>query len=89
MTKKHGNKYQNKTPLMRFLHKYTGLIIMGVIVLIVGVSYLYYQSEQVFFENWPCSSFISMEVEPSFTDKEIKRFHEILDECNIIPVDKR
>ena len=53
--KKIGEKYANKSPLMRFLHKNTGfLVCFG--ILAVAVPWWFYEvNNQEFFENWSCS----------------------------------
>ena len=48
-------KYGNKKPLMRFVHKYTGYIIVGGILAVAIPLYLDYDQKADFFERWTCS----------------------------------
>lgn len=85
------DKYANKTPLKRFLHKYTGLIICGVI-LAVGIPIVYsMMSDQFFFETWNCGTvyhylfsgkeFTDIANHDELTGPEHVRLHEIYEEC--------
>lgn len=48
------DKYANKTPVMRFVHKNTGFIICGVILAFaVPMLMMEYESYE-FFERWTC-----------------------------------
>lgn len=47
-------KYGNKSPLMKFVHKYTGYIIAGIIMSVAIPLYLNYDSNADFFERWTC-----------------------------------
>ena len=83
-------KYGNKSPLMKILHKYTGFIVVGVILAIAIPLFLQYESEQFFFEKWSCSMINQYRVgviapdRPPYTDlteKELERFDDIWSEC--------
>ena len=75
-------KYENKTPFKRFLHQYTGVLVLAIILSVVGVGFFYYQSTQVFFESWPCVDIQGMSMEHvDLTEAEHIRYHEIWNEC--------
>jgi len=78
------DKYTNKTPVMRFLHKYTGGIGFSIIVVVIAISWYYYDDSIVFFENWPCYAIYDMKTE-GMTDKEHIRHQEIVKECDDRP----
>lgn len=48
-------KYGNKSPFMKFVHRYTGFIVLGVILAAAIPLILLAQSEQEFFEKWSCN----------------------------------
>lgn len=77
-------KYENKTTFGRIFHKYTGFIIMGVFLSIAVPSWIIYDSNQVFFESWPCASIDGMDI-TKLTDIELIRYHEIVSECQFTP----
>ena len=76
-----GGKYANKTPGMRFFHKYTGLIVLSIILTIIAIAWLYTTSTQVFFEGWSCEQITNMDHNTLFDD-EHTRYHEIQLECS-------
>lgn len=76
----HDGKYAKKTPFKRFLHKYTGFIIMGIFAVIVASAWLYIENEKVFFENWSCHLILPMD-HTTLIGVEHERFHEIYDSC--------
>lgn len=47
-------KYGNKSPVMRFVHKYTGYIIASIILAIAIPIYLDYDSNTTFYQRWTC-----------------------------------
>ena len=73
-------KYSNKTPRMRFFHKYTGIIVLSIILTIIFVSWGYMELNKVFFENWSCDQILQMNGE-ELPVYELPRYHEILLEC--------
>ncbi len=75
-----GGKYANKSPRMRFFHKYTGLIVLSIILVTVGLSWAYTTSTQVFFEGWACEQINGMDHTELIGD-EHTRYHEIFEEC--------
>ena len=70
---------------MQFFHKNTGYIVMSVCAVIVAVAWFYFQSGQMFFENWTCLSItklaLNFNAHEMLTEIEHVRFHEILDVC--------
>ena len=76
-----GGKYSNKTPRMRFFHKYTGLIVLSIILVVIATAWLYSTSTQVFFEGWNCEQINAMDHMTLF-DEEHTRYHEIHAECS-------
>lgn len=88
------DKYQNKTPIMRFFHKYTGFIVVGVSIAILAPWIAYSESQVEFFERWPCNiinGYVLVDNNdgnPSYADltpEQLEKFHVILDECNNEP----
>ena len=75
-----GGKYAKKTPRMQFLHKYTGVIVLSIILTILFVSWGYYEGTKVFFEGWSCEQINDMDHTTLF-DGEHVRYHEIYDGC--------
>lgn len=47
-------KYGNKSPFMKFVHKNTGYIIVGIILAIVVPIFYSTMESQEFFEKWTC-----------------------------------
>ena len=76
-----GGKYSNKTPKMRFFHKYTGLIVLSIILFTIAIAWMYNQSTQVFFEGWGCELINGMDHTTLLGD-EHTRYHEIQLECS-------
>lgn len=52
--KKANGKYANKSPLMRFVHKYTGWLVLTAGLLVLAMWWNYIQVEQDFYETWTC-----------------------------------
>ena len=86
------DKYANKTPVMRFFHKYTGFIIAGVSFAIIVPWIAYDESQKEFFENWSCGQInaysnaentVDVPQHDELTDSQHERLHVILDECNV------
>ena len=75
-----GGKYKNKSPRMRFFHKYTGLIVLSIVLTIIGIVWAYDNSLQVFFEGYDCTMIDLMDHRELF-GKEHERFHEIYADC--------
>lgn len=88
-------KYGNKSPLMKFVHKNTGfLVCFG--ILAVAVPWWFYEvNSQEFFESWSCSNIQSylltydQEIYPNdfpdhnhLSEKQHERLHEIILECD-------
>lgn len=85
------DKYANKTPVMRFFHKYTGFIFCAVFLSITIPLWLDYTSNMYFFENWDCGTINAYTLtsrdfgytpHDELTDEEHVRLHEIFTECN-------
>lgn len=47
-------KYGNKSPFMRFVHKNTGYIVVGIILAIAIPLYLDYNENATFYQKWSC-----------------------------------
>jgi hypothetical protein len=48
------DKYSTKSPLMQILHKYTGFIVMGIILVIAVPLYFDYEENKEFFHSFSC-----------------------------------
>jgi len=77
-------KYANKTPLKRFLHKYTGIIVLTIILSVVILFWTYNEVNKVFFENWTCNEISEMKLS-DLDQKSVTRYHEIISECTLLP----
>lgn len=53
--KKANGKYANKTPVMRFIHKNTGWIIMFCGLASLAGFWMYSQTESDFYHSWTCA----------------------------------
>ena len=74
------DKYAGKSLPAKIFHKYTGFITVGIVLSIVAVSWYWYESETVFFENWSCNAVMSMPLD-GLSPKEFNRYQEIKAEC--------
>lgn len=77
-------KYSKKTPFKRFLHKYTGITILIIILSTSMLFWAYNESTKVFFENWTCNKISEIELS-NLNEKESVRYHETISECNALP----
>ena len=77
-----GEKYAKKTPKMRFFHKYTGVIVLSIILVTIGLVWGYNETTKVFFEGWSCEQINGMDHTILFGD-EHTRYHEIFEECKL------
>ena len=84
-------KYQNKSKLMKFVHRNTGYIICGIILSIAIPLYLMETESQEFFESWHCSriqQYLLLDhtggnpTHDELTEKQHERLHEIISECD-------
>lgn len=73
-------KYANKTPFKRFLHKYTGVIVLVAILIPLGSYIAYSESQEVFFESWNCIDIMTL-IGDELSPKENIRLSEIVKEC--------
>ena len=74
------DKYANKSPRMRFLHKYTGAIILSIFVVIVGIVWLIYDDSKYFFEDWSCLTIQDLDAS-ELNENEVPRYNIIIAEC--------
>lgn len=88
-------KYGNKSPLGKFLHKNTGFLVCFGILAVLVPWWFYEVNSQEFFENWSCSNIQSylltydQNIYPNdfpdhahLSDKQHQRIHEIILECD-------
>jgi hypothetical protein len=83
-------KYGNKSPFMKIIHRYTGVIVLGIILAALIPLLLLMQSEQMFFERWSCSLINQYKVGvivpnlPKYVDltgEELEKFEIIWSQC--------
>ena len=83
-------KYGNKSPFMKVIHRYTGVIILGIVLAALIPLILLVQSEQMFFEKWNCSMInqykmgIIVHGFPKYVElagEELEKFETIWSEC--------
>ena len=55
MTKNYKKKYASKNPVVKFVHKNTGFIVMGISVVIIFYAWTLYNEDQEFFSSWSCN----------------------------------
>ena len=88
------DKYANKSPFMQIIHRYTGIIVLAIILPIIIFIWYDYDSNQMFFESWGCSTIYSYilldrihyyKTHDELTELEHVRLHEILKECETEP----
>lgn len=86
------DKYANKSPVMRFFHRYTGFIFCAVFLAVAMPLWFDYQSGLEFFDNWSCELtnkyYLSGEKVNGVSYSEmqgeqLERFEAIMDECHI------
>jgi len=53
--KKFKKKYDSKNPIVKFVHKNTGFIVMGISVVIIFYAWTLYNEDQEFFSSWSCN----------------------------------
>ena len=70
------DKYANKSTAGKIFHRYTGFIVFGIIVSIIGVLWWYYTSDDVFFETWSCRGLATLDPD-QLTPEEADRWNEI------------
>lgn len=75
-----GGKYANKTPAKRFFHKYTGSIVLFILITIILIVWIWNGTTQVFFEGWNCEQIKELGLE-GLTVRELERWVEIAGEC--------
>lgn len=86
-------KYGNKSPVMRFVHKYTGYIVASIILAIAVPLYLDYTAHEEFFSRWTCPMMENYQMgnatagefpmHNDLTEEQHLKFHQIYDrECN-------
>tara|TARA_B100000470_G_scaffold172260_1_gene136583 strand:- start:897 stop:1166 length:270 start_codon:yes stop_codon:yes gene_type:complete len=84
-------KYADKPPVARFFHKYTGFIVMGSILAIAGMSYLWYDSTLEFYDRFTCSDVKifseKKDLMEELNPKQISDINQIITECqgNFLP----
>ena len=83
-------KYGSKSPFMKVIHRYTGVIVVGIILAVLIPVFLLVQSEQMFFEKWSCSMINQYKVGviipdlPKYAElngEELEKFDVIWREC--------
>jgi len=83
-------KYGSKSPFMKVIHRYTGVIVVGIILAVLIPVFLLVQSEQMFFEKWSCSMINQYKVDviipdlPKYAElngEELEKFDVIWREC--------
>lgn len=90
-------KYGNKSPLMRFIHKNTGFLVCFGILAVAVPWYFYETNSQEFFEGWSCDRLqtyvllynqdIYKENFPDhehLSEEQHMRFHEVIGECDSV-----
>jgi len=53
--KKFKKKHSSLNPVMKFIHKNTGFIVMGISVVIIFYAWTLYTENQEFFSSWSCN----------------------------------
>lgn len=90
-------KYGNKSPFMKFVHKNTGYIVVGVLLVVLAPIVYSTMESQEFFERWSCGNLewyaLSYNQElhnqdfpdhKHLTEEQHARFHEVIAECNFV-----
>jgi len=78
-------KYAKKSKSAQFFHKNTGFIVMGIFALVIVIIWFYFDSQQMFFDNWSCLNItklaLNFNAHERLTEIEHERFDEILESC--------
>ena len=90
-------KYGNKSPFMKFVHKNTGYIVVGIFLAIAIPVFYSMMESQEFFEKWSCGNLewyaLSYNQEfhkqnfpdhDNLTEEQHTKFHEVIAECDFV-----
>ena len=87
------DKYANKTPLMRFFHKYTGFIFCAIVLSIAIPWWVDYDSNLEFYDRWGCEQIkayiytgesFCQTPHDELSNTQHLGLHEIINECMIV-----
>lgn len=74
-------KYGKKSGANKFLHKYTGIIVVLTALLVVFFAWLYHDSTLDEFEKFTCSEVLRYTGVEGLTDDQLVKWNNILAEC--------
>jgi len=77
------DRYANKSPFMQILHKYTGYITMGTLLVIIAAAYLVWDSDLEEFEKFTCKEVYQYERQgiEGLTDDQLVKWNQVRAEC--------
>ena len=78
---KKREKYGSKTGANKFLHKYTGIIVVLTALLVVFIAWLYHDSTLDEFEKFTCREVLRYTGVDGLTDDQLVKWNDILAEC--------
>ena len=74
-------KYGKKSGANKFLHKYTGIIVVLTALLVVFFAWLYHDSTLDEFEKFTCSEVLRYTGVEGLTDDQLVKWNEVKAEC--------
>jgi ABC-type phosphate transport system permease subunit len=90
------DKYKDKSLPLQIFHNYTGYLAVVFVLLTIASVFMVYVDSLPFFESWTCEKLNYFNINDSrfnnpdnkilseFTEAEIKRLHQLYDECKIV-----
>ena len=74
-------KYGTKTGANKFLHKYTGIVIVLVALLVVFLAWQYHETTLEPFEKFTCSEVLRYTGQEGLTSEQLVKWNEVKAEC--------
>ena len=78
---KKREKYGTKTGANKFLHKYTGIVIVLVALLVVFLAWQYHETTLEPFEKFTCSEVLRYTGQEGLTSEQLVKWNEVKAEC--------
>ena len=79
---KKREKYGNKSGASKFLHKYTGIVVVLTALLIIFIAWLYHDSTLEEFEKFTCSQIEQYKGLEGLTPDQMVKWNKVVAECD-------